>query len=348
MKSLPEKILIAGGIGGTNVGDSFFRAAGKLGIQAEIIDTRLSNAAPAWQRRISWHLFGRRPVHLNGFSQNVLQHCIERHPEVLVTTGLAPVTRKVLIEIARLGIKRINFLTDDPWNKAHRAEWFMKALPHYDEVYSPRRAMLADLKNVGCKKVEYLPFAYDQDLFYPVAAAQCSAAGFNGTDIVFAGGADDDRVSYMQALNQSGLDLALYGEYWNRRPETRDLARGQADIETLRMALSSAKVGLCLVRRANRDGSCMRTFEVPAVGTCMLTEDTQEHRDIFGEEVEAVLYFDSMDSMLEKAKLLCEDEVLRNRLAENAHKLITQGGHTYKDRLFCMLAGKSWGEDITS
>ena len=324
------------------MGDSFYRAAGKLGIQAEIIDTRLSNAAPAWQRRISWHLLGRRPVYMDGFSKMVLQYCRESRPDVVLTTGLAPVTRKVLIEIAKLGIKRINFLTDDPWNKAHRAEWFMKALPHYDEVYSPRRAMLADLRQAGCKKVAYLPFAYDPDLFYRETTEHCRAAGFTGTDVVFAGGADDDRVSYMQALNQAGLDFALYGEYWNRHPETRGLARGQVDIETLRMALSSAKVGLCLVRRANRDGSCMRTFEVPAVGTCMLTEDTQEHRDILGEEGEAVLYFDSMDSMLEKAKQLCRDEALRNRLAESASKLITQGGHQYQDRLLSMMKGNGW------
>jgi len=218
----------------------------------------------------------------------------------------------------------------------------MKALPNYDEVYSPRRAMLADLRQVGCKKVDYLPFAYDPDLFYPVTTERCSAAGFTGMDVVFAGGADDDRVPYMQALNHSGLDLALYGDYWNRHPETRAFARGQADIETLRLALSSAKVGLCLVRRANRDGSCMRTFEVPAVGTCMLTEDTQEHRDIFGKEGEAVLYFDNMKEMLDKAKRLCEDEVLRSRLAKNSHELITRGGHCYQDRLLSILSGKGW------
>ena len=42
--------------------------------------------------------------------------------------------------IGRLGIERINFLTDDPWNPAHHAPWFMKALPEYDEVFTGSEA----------------------------------------------------------------------------------------------------------------------------------------------------------------------------------------------------------------
>ena len=75
--------------------------------------------------------------------------------------------------------------------------------------------------------------------------------------------------------------MALYGEFWQRFPATRSLTRGQADAETVRRAILQTKVTLCMVRRANRDGHAMRTFEVPASGGCMLTEDTEEHREIF-------------------------------------------------------------------
>ncbi len=342
MSILPDRILIVGGVGGTCVGDSFFRAANRLGLQAEIMDSALSYQAPAWRRRISWYLLGRRPVHLERFSQQVLDAVNRFQPEVVLTTGLAPVTHEVLWLISRMDVRTINFLTDDPWNRAHRAAWFMQALPVYDEVYSPRQAMMDDLRRVGCGKVEYLPFGYDPDLFYPESPESCAQAGFTETDVVFAGGADRDRVPYMKALVDAGIDLALYGGYWQRWPETRAIARGQADVRTLRLALSSARVGLCLVRRANRDGSCMRTFEVPAVGACMLTEDTQEHRYLFGQEGEAVLYFDSMSDMLEKTRLLCTDKKLRESLAAGAHRLVVEGKHCYQDRLVNMLQGKGW------
>jgi spore maturation protein CgeB len=304
------------------------------------MDSRAAYEAPAWLRAINWRLLGRRPVHLHAFGREVLRTCEEFKPHVLITTGLAPVSRAVLEKISELGIRRLNFLTDDPWNPAHRAQWFMHALPVYDIVYSPRRAMLADLEHVGCRQVRFLPFGYDEDLFFSPSKETVSP----GTDVVFAGGADADRVPYMAAFIEHGFDLALYGEYWHRQPATRAVAKGQADVETLRKAIASAKVALCLVRRANRDGSCMRTFEVPAVGACMLTEDTPEHHEIFGDEGEAVLYFDDLASMLEKARKLCNDEVLRIRLAENAHRLITTGGHTYRHRLAAMLAGNGWSD----
>lgn len=341
---LPARLLIVGGVGGTNVGESLYRAALKMGIQARILDSRRAFDAPAWLRALNWRLLGRRPAYLNAFGNDLLHECKTFRPEILITTGLAPVTRRVLDQIGELNIQRLNFLTDDPWNPAHKAKWFMHALPGYDIVYSPRRAMLNDLIKADCKQVRFLPFGYDEDLFFSPDTATGAATALPPADVMFAGGADDDRVPYMQALIEHGFNLALYGDYWHRQPSTKAVARGQADVATLRAAIASAKVALCLVRRANRDGSCMRTFEVPAVGACMLTEDTPEHREIFGQEGEAVLYFDTLDTMLAKTRRLCDNEGLRTQLAKRAHQLITNGGHTYRHRLVAMLGGKGWDD----
>lgn len=340
--SVPKKLLIVGGVSGTSVGGSLHRAAQKIGIQTEILDTSRAFDAPAWLRAINWRLLGKRPAALDDFGREVLAACVSFRPEVIIATGLAPLSRQVLDRVAELNIRRMNFLTDDPWNPAHTAKWFMHALLGYDIVYSPRQAMLGDLANAGCKQVRFLPFGFDEDLFFSSDTEISTATAAPTADVVFAGGADEDRVPYMQALLEHGFKLALYGSYWHRYPVTKVVARGEADVATLRTAIASSKVALCLVRRANRDGSCMRTFEVPAVGTCMLTEDTPEHREIFGEEGEAVLYFDSLDAMLAKTRTLCDDQNLRTKLAERAHRLITKGGHTYRHRLAAMLAGKGW------
>ena len=77
----------------------------------------------------------------------------------------------------------------------------------------------------------------------------------------------------------------------------------------------------------------MRTFEVPAVGGCMLTEDTAEHREIFGLEGESVLYFLGEVEMVAKARWLLDRPEERRRLAEAAHAKIQSGYCTYQDRL---------------
>src|SRR5262249_27682881 len=205
-------------------------------------------------------------------------------------------------------------------------------------VFSPRRANMEDLRRLDCPAVSYVPFAYAPELHFPEPSATAEEQARFAAEVVFSGGADCDRVPYMAALIRAGFKVALFGGYWERYRETKANARGYADPQTLRKAIKGAKVALCLVRRANRDGNAMRTFEVPAIGACMLVEDTEEHQEIFGEEGKAVAYFRDVDDMVEKLRWLLAHNDERQRLAQTAHRLITQGKHTYRDRLMTMLA----------
>ena len=81
----------------------------------------------------------------------------------------------------------------------------------------------------------------------------------------------------------------------------------------------------------------MRSFEIPAMRGCMLTEDTPTHRDLFGMQGEAVWYFQSVDELVSKTWRLLDSAQERVRLADAAHTRIIQGGHTYRDRLEYML-----------
>jgi spore maturation protein CgeB len=77
---------------------------------------------------------------------------------------------------------------------------------------------------------------------------------------------------------------------------------------------------------------------MPAIGACMLVEDTGEHREIFGGDREAVVYFRSIGEMVEKLRWLLDHDCERRRLAASVHRLIISGKNTYKDRLISMLA----------
>jgi spore maturation protein CgeB len=286
---------------------------------------------------VNWSFRGRRPARLSAFSREVVDLCNQLSPGVLLSTGLAPINAGALRTIQERGVRTINFLTDDPWNPAHRAPWFLEALPHYDTVFSPRSENLANLREQGCREVRYLPFGFAPQMHHAARVAREDEAAL-ASDVIFAGGGDADRVPYIAALRQAGINIALYGNYWDRFPETRNLSRGMASPELLRKAIRSAKIALCLVRRANRDGHCMRTFEVPAIGACMIAEDTKEHRAIFGDDGVAVLYFRDPSEMLEKVRRLLGCGAERERLAHAAHKLIVQGEHTYRHRLMTMLA----------
>ncbi len=330
------QLIIVGVDNINHVGKAFLHGAKSLNINSLLIDSNLAYQAPKLIKQLNWHLRGRYPTRLNTFSQEVLTSCINHQPQFLLTTGICPLNVQVLQEIGKLGITKINFLTDDPWNPIHLAPWFFPSLPHYDIIYSPRKDNMQDLEKAGCKNVKYLPFAYNRDLFYPEKPTESEKEQYI-SDVIFAGGGDSDRVQYISALIKAGMKVHLYGGYWDNYPATKGYSKGFADSQMLRKAIATAKISLCLVRKANRDGNCMRTFEVPAIGGCMLTEYTQEHQEIFGLDGENVVYFKTIPEMVEKALWLLDNESERQKLANNAHLLITQGGHTYGDRLKTML-----------
>ena len=66
-------------------------------------------------------------------------------------------------------------------------------------------------------------------------------------------------------------------------------------------------------------------------------EDTEEHREIFGDEGEAVLYFRNIREMVEKVDWLLRHGDERYRLKQSASTLVVTRFNTYRDRLMSML-----------
>jgi spore maturation protein CgeB len=328
----PRSLVLVGMTAEDQVAAHLLRAAGALGIDVQLMDADAAYRSNRLVKQFNWRLRGHRPTHLDAFSGAVEAACERKRHVCLITTGLAPLTPDSLRRLGERGIARINFSTDDPWNPAHRAPWFFEGLRHYDVIFTPRRRNLADFEQFGCRRVEYLPFAYSPDVHFPAPGGATVT-----DDVLFAGGADEERVTWITALIDAKFRIALYGGYWDRNRATAPHARGFATLADLRTAVASSRVCLCLVRRANRDGHAMRSFEVPAMGGCMLAEDTDEHRALFGDEGEAVLYFQDVKDMLAKARWLMDHGDERRRLAARARDRITGGAHTYCDRLAHML-----------
>jgi spore maturation protein CgeB len=278
-------------------------------------------------------LADRRPFRLNQFSNALVNACARAKPEILVTTGMAPLTESGLRALRQLGIVSVNYSTDDPWNPAIRSNWYLHALPLYDLVFTPRRSNLGDFQGLGCPRVHYLPFGYDETLF--ASPAQCGDTPAH--DVLFVGGADADRVAYLTEFMRHGPAVAVAGGYWERYAAFRAHALGTKSPEIIRALTAAAKVNLCLVRRANRDGHVMRSFEIAAAGGCMLAQDTEEHREILGPEGEAVVFFRDAKEAAHRARALLSDSSERKRLAAGLHRRIVAGAHTYAHRLATML-----------
>jgi spore maturation protein CgeB len=336
-------LLIVGGKGLTQVGEAFLQSAQTLRLKAWQLDTADAFRGNRMLRALSWRLLGHRPLRLSQFSDAVVANCTAHRPSLLLSTGTAPIAADALKRVKDLGVRCANFSSDDPFSSTNGARFFDQSLRQYDWVFSPRRANLEELRAV-CKNVRYLPFAF--------GATHCIGDAIDDqtrrklhAEVLIVGGADSERIPIAKSIAKAGLKLALYGSYWDRDESLRPFFRGHAVPEILRQATLAADVVLCLVRRANRDGHVMRSFEAAATGACLLVEDTSEHREIFGGDGDCVQFFSNESHMLARIRALLAAPLERKRMSDAVQNRIRNGQHTYTDRLQSLLAMIDQGAD---
>ena len=326
------KLLIIGYGQPGQMGNYLASAAERLGLDYQIMDMGEAEAKTRIAQIVYWRFRDRRPAKLARFAAQVLAACVEMKPDVVLTTGIrVPLERSHIDRIRKLGIKVVNYSTDDPWNPIMGSKWFRLALPSYDVVFSPRRSNFDEFRRCGVRAIHYMPFAYDPLIHKRWPEGMPSAAP---SDVLFVGGCDDERLPLISALGQAGLKLALFGRYWNHHSATRQYWRGVADQDIIRAASATAEICLCLIRRANRDSHVMRSFEAAAIGGCILAEDTADHRELFGP---AAYYFRTMPEMVQQARILKADVDLRRRLSLALSERMAGRKDTYADRLAAML-----------
>ena len=325
------KLAIVGQFGGAHLGGSLARAAQAMGIETVRFDTSDADGGGRVATALRWRFADRRPARLRAFGAEVARRSHAERVDILIATGPAALDALAIDALRQADITCLNFSSDDPWNRGLRSRWHLRALTRYDLVLSPRHANLEDLRDLGCARVEYLPFGYDDTLFAPLTAAALA------DDVLFVGGADRDRAAFMRAYSANGPPVTLVGGYWRRFPITGAKALGLKCPSEIAALTAAAKVNLCLVRRANRDGHVMRSLEIAAIGGTMLAEDTADHRSFFGEDGECVAYFRDGREAGARAKALIADDPERARLAEALRARMAGARHTYRDRLQRML-----------
>ena len=327
-----KKLVVVGNPSEEHIGSHFYHAGITSGFDVQIIDVAKAWQGSNWQKKIYYHLLGKRPSALNRFGEEVIDICRRHTPEFLIAVGIAPLDVVTLKKISGMGVKLCNFLTDDPWNAANEAKFFWRALTQYDVVFNPRTANLAALEALGCRRVEYLPFGYNPTLhFYEPPTTYEDIERFS-CDVAFIGGADYDRLPLVREILNRGLRLKVYGGRWDKYKEFDHCYGGFVMGRELRMAVAAATVNLCMGRKANRDEHAMRSLELPAMGGCLLAERTAEHIAIFGDD-DNIAYYTNIIELGDQAVALSREKNKAIKMGEGLMKRITNNGHSYQDRL---------------
>lgn len=196
---------------------------------------------------------------------------------------------KQFLEVMRLaGLRVALLLTESPYNDAEEAA----QAQHADLVWTNERRSVAPLQGVQ-PRTYYLPHAYRASVHKPLADDD----GVPAHDVVFVGTGFPERVTFLEAIDWSGLDVGLYGNWQTlqrKSPLKKFVRGGVVDNQATAALYRRARVGLNLYR-ASKDwqGKARlaggeaeslnpRAYELAACGAFHLSDPRAEVVEKFG------------------------------------------------------------------
>ena len=327
------KILLVGSFLEGSLESSFYSAFVKLGYEIDkfIFLEEYKKVNPFAQYKYFNYLCSQYFYSL--INQKLLKKIKLSQPELVLVIKGEFIFPETLCQIQQQTTALLyNFNPDNCFKMARGAsnDLIRKSIPFYDCYFVWGQFLIPELKRAEAKRVEYLPFAYDPELHYPVQLTE-QEKNIYGSDVAFIGTWDKEREKWLENLRD--YDLAIWGNSWEKLrigSPLRKKWRDRAVIgEEFSKVCNASKIVLNLVRKQNKDANNMRTFEVPACGGFMLATRTKEQCEFFteGKEIEC---FDSIEELKVKINnYLCKDRE-RKAIAANAHDKAST--HTYAQR----------------
>ena len=255
-----------------------------------------------------------------------------RFDVVLVNSG-EYVGPALVRDLKAVGGAVINYNTDDPFGPrdGHRWRLYLKSVPFYDLVVVVRKPNIAEARARGARGVLPVYMSADEVAHSRRVLSLADHQTWD-SEVTFIGTWMPERGPFMAKLIQLGVPLSVYGDRWEKAAEwkiIRTVWRGPAlhNEDDYAKAIQCAKICLGLVSVGNRDLSTTRSFEVAHLGGLLCAQRTEEHRELYKEDEEAV-FWDTPEECAQKCLLLLNDHDRRKEIAECGRLRCLQNGTT--------------------
>lgn len=295
--------------------------------------------AAGWQslplkvlRRALW------PLIVKEFNAALVREAELLRPHLLFVFKGYMVTPATIETVRKLGAIAINFWPDVSV-MAH-GPLIPRALPAYDWVFTTKTFGIADMRRqLGVERASFMPHAFDPEVHRPMALDAGDLDRY-ACDVSFIGTWSPKKQRLLERLAQLRPDLRLrvWGAQWQTAEPTLGAAimgRGVLGAEYAK-AIAASKINLGIlseVRAGASDGDRItsRTFEIPAIGSFMLHERTDEIGHYFVDGEECATFADG-DDMAVKVGFYLAHDAERRRIAAAGHARCLASGYAIDDR----------------
>jgi spore maturation protein CgeB len=221
---------------------------------------------------------------------------------------------------------------DDPFsprNPFYLWRHFRKAIPTYDLVFAYRTHNVEEYRAAGAKRVELLRSWFIPERNRKVELSSEDNSKY-GCDVAFIGHYErDGRSDAIEQVIQAGFDFKLYGPEWHRAPQLKALPPPRG--EEYNKAVNGAKICLCFLSALNRDTYTRRCFEIPAAGSLLLTQYSDDIASLFKPGLECET-FRTGEELVQKLKSLLGDPQRVKAIAEAGMRRVHEDRHDVVSR----------------
>ena len=295
-------------------------------------------------------------------NQSVLYAAREFQPDLVWAEKQEFLRADTIHRLRKLGAKSIHF-TPDPYFTLYwkRTALMDQAISSFDALVFCKAYEKKDFEAFG-KPVIYMPLGFCEEVHRPLPSDDTRWSCAVG----FLGGWEPRREQLLHDVACSGVNLKIWGGYWDflhdgkwslrKHVILRQLAGGdqfrvhkdqllaqahqgnEVYADDYARALTGSKIGLGFLRKVCPDQHTTRTFEIPACGSLLLADRTDEHREFFEEGREAE-FFGSREELLDKIKFYCANDDARTRISRAGYERCISGKYDYVHRMETALAG---------
>jgi spore maturation protein CgeB len=336
------------------------RALARLGHTVQGLNTIEPWKKASWLKRQLQRRFSRGSV-IDEINLSVLDAARAFRPDLIWGEKQEFLRVDTLAALRQLGAQLVHFTPDPYFSLAWKRTPLMdKAIGCFDVLVYCKSYERKPYAALG-KPLIYMPLGYCDETHRPLPTDdprwQCAVG--------FLGGWEPRREHLLHVVAALGTDLKIRGGYWEflrdgkwtlRRHIILKQLAGNADFRIHRdellgrawqggevyaddyaRALTGAKIGLGLLRKVWPDQHTTRTFEIPACGSMLLADRTDEHRELFEEGKEAE-FFSSAEELINKVRFYCGDESATRRIAQSGFERCVKSKYAYVHRLETVLA----------
>lgn len=222
--------------------------------------------------------------------------------------------------------------TNDPLIRYHRSRSFLDSIPLYDILFTTKEYELIDYGRLGARNLKLIGNAYSKNDHRPINPTKIEIEQL-GSDISFIGHCEPWYVEQLSPLFELNVRLRVWGPGWHKVKKFKKVYQGDGVYgENYAKAICGSKISIGLLSRKAPDNITTRSLEIPACGTFMLAERTQEHLKYFREGDEAE-FFEGDKELLEKCRYYLAHEEERERIAAAGRAACLNSRYSYHDRM---------------